>query len=498
MIDNKIKYLRLTIVTLSLIVFFFVMYKSSKHEEAEAKEADRQEKNVPPAETEKKEISETVESEMENSGSTEKKESKEENASESLSPEKVASPGTDQQKEGRWLEGEILPNEGFEVALLAVKGIELKHAMEISNALRFDVDLRFLRAGEKFKLKLSEDGSKVEEFVYTPDVITLHKLTRDPKKDKLVYSKKILPTEKRLRLITGKLETTLNQALIDREDVSRNVRAVTNGILECLVNFRTDARKGDRFRILVEDKYYRGERVPGSKILYSSYDGKRSGFSEAFRYEDDDPKSSYNAHYSKEGKALIHSSLRLPLDRIHVTSTFGMRRHPVTGRRAFHNGVDYGGRVGTAVYAVAKGRVIESTRTKYGGNKIILKHADGTKTYYLHLHKKLVKRGQTVKVRQVIGKVGRTGRVSGPHLHFSIKSPRGKWLDPLRKKMIATPKLKGRRLSRFKNQMGSTQSKLSMVLRFHNELEEMKKLAENPKFVGPHPDFSKMENGIGI
>ena len=358
-----------------------------------------------------------------------------------------------------FIHGKILPHKGFEEALLKLPGIDLTHAMEISNAIRFKVDLRYLKAGEDFKVKLSKNGD-VEEFVYYPDIITFHILRRDSKTGKLEYKSKILPTEKRYRIVEGSIETTLNQALIDREDVTGTIRAVTNGILSCVVSFRTDARKNDKYRILIEDKYYNGQMVPGSKILYVSYEGRRAGFNEAFRYEDKDEKSAFNAHYTKEGKALIPNAMRLPVDRVHVTSPFGYRRHPVTGRRSFHNGVDYGGPTGSPVYAVAQGVVMEVTRTTYGGKKIVLKHADGTKTYYLHLHKQLVRQGQSVKPRQKIALMGRTGRVTGPHLHFGIKSPKGKWLNPLKKRMIATPKLTGNRYDAFKKQMKKTSALL--------------------------------------
>jgi murein DD-endopeptidase MepM/ murein hydrolase activator NlpD len=361
--------------------------------------------------------------------------------------------------EDGFIHGAILPHKGFEEAILALPGLLLPHAMEVSNALRYSVDFRFLRAGERFKIRLKDN--RVEEFQYYPDIITFHILKRDPATNELVYSSKILPTESRYRIVEGAIETSLNQALIDREDVTGTIRAITNNVLGCIINFRTDARKGDIYRILLEDRFYQGEMVPGSKILYVSYEGKRAGFNEAFRYEDEDPKSAFNAHYTKDGKALIPNALRLPVDRVHVTSAFGWRRHPVTGRRAFHNGVDYGGPVGSPVYAVAEGRVEEVSETAYGGKQIVLRHADNTRTYYLHLHRFMVQRGQHVRPRQQIAQMGRTGRVTGPHLHFGIRTPDGKWVDPLKKRMIATPQLAGKQLERYKTQMKDIKGLLS-------------------------------------
>jgi hypothetical protein len=115
---------------------------------------------------------------------------------------------------------------------------------------------------------------------------------------------------------------------------------------------------------------------------------------------------------------------------------------------------------GDPVYAVAKGKVIYSGYDKLNGNKVVIKHNDGTKTYYIHLDKRLVKKGNTVVARQQIAKLGRTGRVTGPHLHFGIKSNKGKWVNPLLKRMIATPKLEDERYARFLTQMEEIDQKV--------------------------------------
>lgn len=376
-----------------------------------------------------------------------------------------------------FLHGKILPKKGIEEALLKVPGLQLKHAMEISNAIRYDVDLTQIKAGEDFKVKFDKDGN-VEEFVYYPDIVTFHILKRDPVEKKLKYTAKTLPTERRFRIIEGKIDSTLNESLVKRDDVTRNIRAVTVGILECIVSFSTDARKGDEYRILVEDRYYKGEMVPGSKVLYASYRGKQAGFSEAFRYEDEEPKSAFNAHYTDKGKALIPSAMRLPLDTIRVTSPFGMRRHPITGRMVNHHGVDYGAPVGTPVYAVAPGKVIEVKQTPLGGKQITIKHADNTETYYLHLSAFNVKVGTVVSARQRIASVGNTGRSTGPHLHLGIKDPKGNWLNPLKVKMIATPQLDSKRMPRFKKQMSEILKLLDNTAQYQ---EWMRKYNEGPQ-----------------
>ncbi|HXK50008.1 MAG TPA: M23 family metallopeptidase, partial [Clostridiales bacterium] len=163
--------------------------------------------------------------------------------------------------------------------------------------------------------------------------------------------------------------------------------------------------------------------------------------------------SAFNAHYSRKGDALIRAALRLPVDKVHVTSSYGQRIHPVTGKKTFHYGVDYRGAVGDPVYTVANGIVTDTGYDPVSGKKITVQHDDRTKTVYYHLSDILVKKGQKVTSRQQIAKIGRTGRVTGPHLHFGVVDQRGKWVNPMNRKMIATPKLQGERYARFLVQM---------------------------------------------
>src|SRR5690606_5307533 len=170
--------------------------------------------------------------------------------------------------------------------------------------------------------------------------------------------------------------------------------------------------------------------------------------------------STFTAHYTADGQALINAGLRYPLARLHIRSGYGMRRHPVTGRQAMHRGVDFRGAVGTPVHAVASGVVVESSYDEYGGNKIAIRHADGSISYYLHLHDRRVRKGTPVRSHQIIGSVGATGRVTGPHLHFGFKQANGKWMNPLSKRMIATPKLSGERFEKLQVQIAQTKELL--------------------------------------
>ncbi len=104
----------------------------------------------------------------------------------------------------------------------------------------------------------------------------------------------------------------------------------------------------------------------------------------------------------------------------HLSSNFGWRIDPISGKRAFHNGIDIAASYGTSVYAYTNGTILEAGFNATKGNYVTIKHNGGIITSYLHLSKILVKKGQTVKVGQKIGQVGSTGYSTGNHLHFKV------------------------------------------------------------------------------
>jgi len=347
----------------------------------------------------------------------------------------------------------VEPNFGLFQTLQSV-GLDLKQSLKIANTLADTVELGILKVGQVFWVGFDpKDTSRAVLFRYAENLATLHFLMKDST-DEWVYKIVEKPLSIRYAMYDGVLREggSLYNALRDI-GIPQGMVGVVAGVLECKVSFRTDARVGDRFKILLKETRFQDTIWVGGSVLYAGYNGSRVKHSEAFLYQEADPKSSYNAHYTEDGEALIHSGLRYPLDRLHITSGYGFRIHPITGSRSFHSGVDYRGAVGTPVYAVADGVVIQSSFSNDNGNFMAIKHSDNSQSWYLHLSQRGVGNGQRVKGRQVIGKVGNTGRSNGPHLHLAIKQPNGSWMNPLLKKMIATPKLEGARLSALKEQI---------------------------------------------
>ncbi|MGP1455832.1 MAG: peptidoglycan DD-metalloendopeptidase family protein [Treponema sp.] len=120
---------------------------------------------------------------------------------------------------------------------------------------------------------------------------------------------------------------------------------------------------------------------------------------------------------------------RFPLPHAVITSTFGMRKSPFTGKASYHAGIDLAAPEDTPVYACADGTVIETAYSPVYGNYIMLRHTDKRVSLYGHLNSVCIRLHETVKPGKIIGRVGSTGLSTGPHLHFEIRE-QGKAKDP--------------------------------------------------------------------
>lgn len=126
-----------------------------------------------------------------------------------------------------------------------------------------------------------------------------------------------------------------------------------------------------------------------------------------------------------------------PVKRGWMSSLFGWRNDPITGKRAFHEGIDFASRPKSEVVAVAAGVVVWAGRRWGLGETVEVNHGNGYTTLYAHNSKLLVKVGDTVKKGQQLALVGSTGRSSGPHVHFEVRF-NGKAINPI-KFVKATP-----------------------------------------------------------
>lgn len=185
------------------------------------------------------------------------------------------------------------------------------------------------------------------------------------------------------------------------------------------LDFYTDPRPGDTFRLVVEKRYWHGRFAGYGPILAAEYTNAGHAY-QAVLFHD---REGLPAYYRPNGEPLQREFLRSPLKfvALRVTSPFSHDRfHPILKLWRPHLGVDYGAPAGTPVQAIGNGRVLFAGRHGGAGNMIKLRHANGYETLYLHLSRILVHRGQRVRQGQTIGRVGMTGLATGPHLDFRI------------------------------------------------------------------------------
>ncbi len=189
-------------------------------------------------------------------------------------------------------------------------------------------------------------------------------------------------------------------------------------------------QKGDRFRVLYEERLCDGEVVAVDTVRYAVFSrGKEELPSIMF-----DQKDGGNIYWNEKGESMRKAFLKAPLKFSRISSGFSYaRRHPVTKKVRPHTGVDYAAPKGTPVMTIGDGVVTSMKYEGAGGNTIRIRHNSVYSTAYLHLsgYAKGLKVGQRVRQGQIIGYVGSTGRSTGPHLDFRVWK-NGSAINPLK------------------------------------------------------------------
>ncbi|MEQ1520301.1 MAG: M23 family metallopeptidase [Aestuariivirga sp.] len=156
------------------------------------------------------------------------------------------------------------------------------------------------------------------------------------------------------------------------------------------------------------------------KVLHYAqlnFDGKSKAY---FRFTSADGHTDY---YDESGRSASRALLKTPVSGARLTSSFGMRRHPLLRYNKMHTGVDFGAPTGTPIRAAGSGVVDIAGRHGAYGIAVVLKHGEKYKTLYAHMSRLAagVRNGTRVNQGQIIGYVGTTGRSTGPHLHYEVR-----------------------------------------------------------------------------
>jgi murein DD-endopeptidase MepM/ murein hydrolase activator NlpD len=311
--------------------------------------------------------------------------------------------------------GKYLPRgENFAGALQEF-GLSATEVSDATAAAQRAYNLRQLRAGNSISVGRSVEGT-LREINYKIDADRMLHIV--PQSQGFSAEVREIPTHTEVTVLSGRLEDSLFNA-VEEAGESAEVAMRMAQIFGYDLDFYTDPRRGDTFRVVLEKKKYEhGETAGYGRILAAEYvNGSRRYQALLFH----DP-SGRPAYYTADGKSLQKAFLRSPLKfGAPVTSHFSKARfHPILKTYRPHLGTDYGAPTGTPVQTIGSGRVVFAGRKGGDGNMVHVAHSNGYETYYLHLSRIFVHAGEHVDIGKTIGLVGMTGLATGPHLDFRI------------------------------------------------------------------------------
>lgn len=343
------------------------------------------------------------------------------------------------------------------IGLLQRIGMEYLEANQAAEALKeAGFDVRGLKAGQKIDIVKTVDVPfgellSVDKIVIEPTAGTKYIVTRN-EDEKYVAEMEQMELTVENRSAEGVINSSLAVAMKNAGVPSSVIGNFIN-IFAYTVDFRSDVKKGDSFKILFDRKVAPdGKVVKNGDILYAELNLGKDKIS-LYRYEDLNGGVDY---YNDKGIVLKRALDKKPMEfrSARISSRFGWRRHPILKRRILHSGVDYAAPKGTRIYASADGVVKRAQWAGGYGNYVVIRHNSEFSTGYAHMtgFAKGIRPGVRVKQGQVIGYVGSTGRSTGPHLHFEVIK-NGKKVDPLKVKAATGTNLAGKDLKRFKSEV---------------------------------------------
>jgi murein DD-endopeptidase MepM/ murein hydrolase activator NlpD len=345
--------------------------------------------------------------------------------------------------------------ETFEMALRRT-GVNRGEAAAVVAALRGSVNMRRLAPGERLAVRRGPEGQPAG-ITYTRSPAERYEMQAG---DEGRWSVTPVRPEVDVRVIAvaGELQDSLF-ASVERLGEAAGLTARLVNLFEWDFDFAADSLPGDRFRLLVEKRYVDDAFLGYGDVLIAQYAsvGRPVLTSVAF-----DDVSGRREYYDAAGRSVRKMFLRAPLDFTRVTSGYSHARfHPVLGGYRPHLAVDYGAPIGTPVRAVADGVVTQAGWNGGYGLSIMLRHARGYETMYNHLSRIDVRRGQRVRQRQVIGRVGSTGLSTGPHLDYRVRKA-GVFVNPLGEKFVPGSPVPAHRREAFALHVGALLDRLDV------------------------------------
>ena len=260
-----------------------------------------------------------------------------------------------------------------------------------------------------------------------------------------IVRENILRLYKKEVVVKNLIKNNLYSSAID-VDIEPNIIVEFARIFGFEVDFQRDIRQGDWFEIFYEKFEDDDNKVRDTgKIIYASMfvNGKELNLYN-FRYKDQEE------YYDIKGKSITKSLMKTPINGARLSSSYGMRKHPILGYNKMHRGTDFAAPTGTPIMASGSGTVTRARWCGGGGNCVKIKHNSTYETVYAHMKSfaKGIKEGRRVKQGQIIGYVGSTGLSTGPHLHYEV-IVNGKKVNSQRLKLPSGKILKGEERKQF-------------------------------------------------
>ena len=350
----------------------------------------------------------------------------------------------------RKIEHQIKLGETFD-KILSDYAIDKGEIIEIKNSLSKKINLNKMNTKQVIQFNLDQTDNKIKEFTFQVSNTEKIYLTRNNEDNRFNQNIISIKLEKKIIYKENIILQSLYKSAVD-QNIPANTIIEFARIYGFQVDFQRDIRKKDKFQIMYEVFLNEKKKIIESgEILFANL--KLSGQDNSLYYFNNDGN---DGHYDKNGKSVQKALMKTPINGARLSSSFGMRKHPIDGFNKMHRGTDFAAPQGTPIMASGNGIIKKSGWCGGGGNCIKIRHNSTYETIYAHMSKfaRGIKTGVRVKQGQTIGYVGSTGKSTGPHLHYEViingkkvnsqklKLPSGKILKGEERKLFETTKIK--------------------------------------------------------
>ncbi len=354
------------------------------------------------------------------------------------------------------IENKIAKNQTFGDILLK-QNIGYSTINELVKASKGVFNIRRMQRGKNYTLLCDKDSlTTAKVLIYQPNAIDYVVFDM---RDSIQVFKGKKEVEFREREVSGIISSSLSQAL-DDQNIDYRVSNKLSEIYAWTIDFFR-LQKGDYFKIIFDEKYIDDSTYVGIGAIKACefYNNGQSFYSFYF------DKGKFPEYFDENGRNLRKAFLKAPLKygTFRISSRYSGRRfHPVLHRWKSHLGTDFAAPTGTPIYVTANGTVTKSAYNKNNGNYVKVRHNATYSTQYLHMSRRAVKVGQTVKQGQLIGYVGQTGLATGPHVCYRFWK-NGKQVDGQKQKLPDAKSIDKNLKSDFITMMNPLKSRLERI-----------------------------------